>query len=202
MLRWRNNAQIASQTGFASMNAELGLAPSFAWSWGTGVVPSGYVPASEAWTLGLKKGRVVWANDDLTPPPGSNAAHGMPEQPIEIVIAKAGRFWRFDVHGMACLRKLAGTVPWKPGDAWVQPSGDYSPLASQGATDQLVSSGSWTTSQTEAITDTVSTATDLLSAFSDAVSPGSAATQPAFTFTGTVTNLTRAPKPPTLTRCG
>ncbi len=63
----RVGAQSYSERGFAWMASTEGKASTFRWAYGSGPSP-GLSAASEHAVLALSRGRVLWWQDDLTPP--------------------------------------------------------------------------------------------------------------------------------------
>ena len=119
------------ETGYVAMHSYRGKVSGFAWKWGTGVVPAGWVPVAESSVVRLKSGRVAWFTDVLIPPGCRPAA--CPEPPVEIVANAHGGYWRLDLpSARACYRKLRGATPLTIGQRFVSVGGHFGPLIRQG----------------------------------------------------------------------
>jgi hypothetical protein len=185
-----------NETGYVSMDSYLGKVSGFAWSWGTGLVPTGWVHATERVVVGLHAGRVVWSDDVLRPQP-CGASHCSQEPPVEIVVTRRGNYWRFALSGPvgACYRKLSGSVPLSIGHRFVSVEGRFRPLVRQGAFVTTDRTFPWDTSQTAAEIDTISAPTKLVSGRLVLVSHGSGPQMPAFAFAATYATLKKANEP-------
>lgn len=192
-----------TQHGYVVMSSQIGRSSFFRWSWGTGYTPSGWVFATEHALVVLHDGRVLWARDDLAPPPCTNSPIGCPTVPVEVLVTRAGAFWRFNepARQFACFDRLHGSAPFLIGSDWIGLSGAYGPLKHQGSSVLTRVTSRWSADQTSTETNTISAATRLISSYAVSVSKGVTAMQPAFTFAATVSNLTHAPAKPKLKRC-
>jgi hypothetical protein len=186
------------------MYSVLGKSSYFQMNWGQAYLPSGWFPASEHAVVALRNGHYVWFDDHLRPVvPPCHQTICNPWEPVEVVVTRAGGYWRFDLPGaqFACFSRLNGTGPWTVGAAWANVFGHYGPVAHRGRGVLVTNTYPWTSDQTGTETDTFSARTKLQSAWRVMVSMGTGATEPAFTFTGANKNLTKAPKTPKITLC-
>jgi hypothetical protein len=190
-----------ARRGFAVFFSEIGRRSYFSWQWGAGVVPRGWVHATEHVTAALRRGRVVWAQEVLVPP---RCRSGFcTTVPVEIVVTRAGQFWRFDLRGRTfrCFRALGGTTPLPYGSPWVTVSGDFAPLVRRGGTVIVRSTYPWDPGQTATEIDVNSAASRLLESDRVSVSRGGPR-KPAFRFTTSFENLARTPAAPRVPLCG
>jgi hypothetical protein len=175
----------------------------FSWTWGTGVVPSGWAKATEHGLLGLRNGRVVWWRDDLTPPPCT--ASGICSQiPVEIVVERSGAFYAFGSAAKhTCYADLNGSTPYRMGNPLDSAAGRFDAPVRRGGSVVLKYAYPWsaTAKQTATETDMVSARTRLAESVRVSVARGTGQNRPAFTFKASYGYPAHAPSAPRVNRC-
>jgi hypothetical protein len=190
-----------TETGFVAMNSTLGRFSFFKWGWGSGVVPHGWVKASERGVVALRRGRVVWWRDDLTPTlPPCKTTLCSPILPVEIVIDDAGAFYAFgSAASHTCYAHLSGATPFTLGGAGYTVTGRVSAPVHRAGVVLLTYIYPWGSAQTATETDRVSARTSLVTSARVSVARG--AGHQAFTFSSNYSYPARAPGAPHLNLC-
>jgi hypothetical protein len=175
----------------------------FSWTWGLGLVPSGFTRATEHYLLRLRNGRVLWWRDDLTPPP-CTAPGFCSRIPVELVGEHSGTFFAFGSdRSHTCYGHLNGSTPYRVGGAFDTVAGRFDAPARRGGTIRLTYSYPWfgVARQIATETDTLSARSLLNHSGLVHVARGPGASRPAFTFRFSDSYPARAQPAPSINLC-
>ncbi|HZU40033.1 MAG TPA: hypothetical protein VE992_03225 [Solirubrobacteraceae bacterium] len=118
-------AETYTETGYIQMDDQEGKTSFLRYYLGLAKLRPGYVWATEHGIVALRHGRVVWARDDLAPPPctGVGACHQIP---VELVMMKSGAYYAFgNAAHHTCFGRLSGGLPVTVGAPWSKVMGHY-----------------------------------------------------------------------------
>jgi len=206
------NAQPAvqiAQTGYMTLSSRPGAKPAFAYRFGYGSVPKGYVRASEAITYVQLLGRVVWVTDVISPvvaacAPGAPCPPP-PDVPIELLITKAGAFAglaRGATHAVACFdRESFNGVPYRAGEPWWSAVGDFRPKVTRGNQTLVTVTYAWADGQHVTEVDSIDVGRRIFAASAIHVARGALAAQVAFSFAQRDSLPSVVPHAPRVTLC-
>ena len=190
--------QSYSQRGFVWMAATEGKVSSFRWAYGSGPSP-GLSAATEHAVLALSHGKLVWWQDDLTPP---RCTTGLctTAVPVQIVVDAQGLFYAFGgATKHTCYGHLQGTAPYVVGKPVWLVGGHFRAPVIAGGSERLTSTYPWGRTQTATEVDTVSRITHRLLRARVAVSGGSS---PSFVYSASYRYRSRTPRAPQINVCG
>jgi hypothetical protein len=176
------------ESGYVSMDSTFGKEARFAWSWGSGQVPAGWVPASMIVSVGQQGGKMSWVAANLTSAgvhphcTGGVCQGGAGGYPFQVVLDRTGIYGRFTPPSGSCYTTLHQGSPWAIGATWVGVSGAFAPMVRLGGVQMVTSTYGWTKYQTATETDTIAVRTGLWISSVVHVSAGKGPDQPAFTF--------------------
>jgi hypothetical protein len=164
-------AQSYSQRGFVWMAATEGKVSSFRWVYGSGPSP-GLSAATEHGVLVLRRGKVLWWRDDLTPPRCTTGVCTT-AVPVQIVADARGLFYAYgNASRHTCYGHLHGTTPYIVGRSVWSVVGRFRAPVPAGRSERLRSTYPWGSAQSATEVDTISLATHRLLATRVAVSAG------------------------------
>lgn len=204
------NAQPAMQvvqSGYMAETIHVGSPASFAYRWGFGAVPAGYVRSTETITYAQHDGRVVWVTDVLdAPAPGCHQVAGCRQlAPIELFVTRTAAFAGV-VDGpqatVGCFEREPFTnVPYRAGGRWWTAIGDFRPLIVRGNQALVTVTYAFSNGQHVIERDSIDVSTRLFSASTFHVGRGTTRSEAPFSFAQRDTALTYAPPAPKVTRC-
>lgn len=188
-----------TETGFVTMFSQLGKPSVFQWRFGSGEVPANWVRATEHVKIGLKKGRVAWWQDNLTPPA---CGVGICQQPAELVLDKAGAFFAFGTGGkhLTCFSPLSGTQPYKIGEPFEALIGSFKAPVRHGSNIVLRSSFPFGSTARATETEVIGAKTHLVKSWHISVSRSTTGS-PAFTYRAKVSYPHHRLKVPRIKLC-
>jgi hypothetical protein len=195
------------QSGYMAETAHVGSPASFAYRWGFGAVPKGFVRSTETITYAQHQGRVAWVTDVLTAAaPGCHRASGCPQlPPIELFVTRVAAFAGV-VGGpngaVGCFeREPFANVPYRAGGRWWTAIGDFRPLIVRGNQVLVTVTYAWSDGQHVIERDSIDRTTRLFTASTFHVGRGTAAAEPPFSFAQRDTALTYTPPAPAVSIC-
>jgi hypothetical protein len=204
------NAQPAMQvvqSGYMAETAHVGSPMSFAYRWGFGTLPPGYVRSTETITYTQHRGRVVWLTDVLSAPvPACRQVSACPQlAPIELFVTRVAAFAGVvDGPGgtVACYtREPVANVPYRAGGRWWTAVGDFHPLIVRGNQALVTVTYEWADGQHVIERDSIDASTRLFSASIFHVGTGAKGSEPSFSFAQKDTALSYAPPAPKVSIC-
>ncbi len=203
------NAQRAielAQSGYMTMRTTI-TPTSFAYEFGYGGVPKGYVRADEAITYAQHDGKVVWVRDVLTADPRSCARDPacVPGSSLELFVTKHAAF-AGDVDEpngiVGCYeRESFDDVPYRAGGPWFTPVGDFRNVRTHGNQALLTITYAWPDGQRVTEHDSIDLAAQLFAAATIHVARGSKSTELALGISEQDTALTTTPHAPRVALC-
>lgn len=120
-------AENYTQTGFIEMTDQEGRTSYLSYLWGQTRLRPGWAWATEHGTIALRRGRILWWRDQLTPPP-CHLVGVCHQIPVELVAERVGAFWAFgDSANHTCFSRLRrGSTPVTVGEIADQTLGRFS----------------------------------------------------------------------------
>lgn len=189
-----------TKTGYVAIKDQRSGRSSLEVRWASGVVPSGWSSATEHEQFVLKRGRIVWWQDELTP-----SCSGKPscrQVPALVIVDHSGAFWALgDPANHTCFGTLNGTAPFRAGELEYVVSATFSAPVKRRHSVLLKYSFAWNKTQTATETDAVSAKTLLTKSGVIKISRGTSSSQPAFTVRFSDHYGGSTPALPTINRC-
>jgi hypothetical protein len=194
------------QSGYVAESDKVGSPDAFAYRFGYGSVPRGWVRSTETITYTQHLGRVVWLTDVLTASaPGCTTSSGCPLAPIELFVTRRGAFAGVvDRPGGAvgCFeREPLAAVPYRAGGRWWSAVGDFRPMVVRGNQILITDTYAFSDGQHVVERDSIDGSTHLFAGASVRVGPGRTRGVPGFSFAQRDAPLTYTPPPPRVTVC-